>query len=172
MITSKIRYKGYLWEHNPKTLVITTKQKLHEQIIPNGNAVIQDFGKKSRVVKGTGMLFGENCLEQYDKILKLQNKKGSGILSLPNTKPFYAYFKSIELDCDPTPDMVTYNFEFVEDLSRSVVSGTYRYHTVVEGETLWHIANEYEISIEALVLLNPQIKRIDELKSGEQVRVC
>lgn len=171
-MVSKIRYKDFLWEHNPKTLKVTTEQQLCQKIIPNGNAVVQDIGAKSRVVTGTGMLCGSDCLEQYNDLLELQSKKGSGILSLPNTKPFYAFFKSIELACEPTPDLVTYNFQFIEDLSKSKTEDLCVYHSAVYNETLWDIAYDYGVDIHTLVLLNPQIKRIDEIQLREQVRVC
>lgn len=173
MILAKIRYKGYSWVHNPKTLKVTKEQILRENQIPFGKSDIQDLGGKSRVISGTGQLCGEDCLIQYQQLLELQSLEGSGILSLPDTKPFYAFFKSIELDCDPTPEVVTYNFVFIEDVSRSRVSTEPTYYTVLSNyENLWDISYKYGVDMNTLVSLNPQIKRIDELMKGEKVRIC
>ena len=114
MSLSKIRFKGYSWEHNPKTLTIEKQRILREQFIPFGKSKQQNMGERSKVVKGTGQLFGEDCFEQYLELLELQSRSGSGILSLPDTKPFYAYFKSLELECEPSPNLITYNFVFVD----------------------------------------------------------
>lgn len=172
MILAKMRYKGYVWNHNPETLKVTTEQKLIEQTIPQGKETIQDFGVKSRVISGSGQLFGEDCLYQYEKLLELQNESGSGILSLPDTKPFYAYFKSIELACDPAPDIITYNFQFIEDLTRKAEKIQGIYHTLTYGQTLWDVSYIYSVSMEDLLELNPDIKRVDELVIGDKVRVC
>jgi len=173
MILAKIRYKGYSWVHNPKTLKITKEQLLRENQVPFGNTDIQDLGGKSRVIKGTGQLCGEDCLVQFQRLLELQSGEGSGILSLPDTKPFYAFFKSIELACDPTPDVVTYNFEFIEDTSKSNTSRDASYYTVKNNyENLWDISYKYGVEMNTLVLLNPHIKRIDELMKGDKVRIC
>lgn len=172
MILSKMRFKGYAWLHNPKTLKLENGAKLREDYLFQKCCMITEESSKPTVVKGTGQLYGEDCLKQYAELLKLQAKGGSGILSLPETRPFYAFFKSISLDCDPTPDLITYSFEFVEDMSKRPLGDTQYYHKVLEGETLWDISFNYDVPIERLVELNPQLKRTDELLSGEQVRVC
>lgn len=171
MIVSKLRYKGYLWQYNPKELSVITEKKLHEQLVPDNKPIIQNFGNKSRIIRGTGCLCGEDCFKQYNRILELQ-KNGSGILSLPNTNPFYAFLKVVELACDPTPDLISYKFEFVEDLSKINTGKKEKYYSVKRDETLWHIANAHNILIDNLVKLNPQIKRLDELTQGEKIRLC
>lgn len=172
MTPANMRYKGYVWSHNPKTLKITTMQNLSEQSVMQGRARIQDFGLKSRVITGSGNLYGEDCLEQYGELIKLHNQGGSGILSLPDTPPFYAYFKSVELACDPTPKLITYNFEFVEDLWGKKENPGSFYHTVGDGETLWDISYMYSVPVETLVDLNPQIMRLDELPVESRVKIC
>lgn len=173
MKISKIRFKGYSWVHNPKTLKVSKEQNMRENFIPYGKSNVQNLGVKSRIISGTGQLFGEDCLIQYQQLVQLQSQEESGILSLPDTKPFYAFFKSIELSCDPTPEVVTYSFVFVEDLSKQKNINQPMYHTVVsDEETLWDISFKYSVEMNTLVELNPQIKRIDELHSGERVRVC
>jgi hypothetical protein len=172
MTISTMRYKGYSWSHNPKTLKVSTEDEIKEQVILENNSFVRKLGNKGRVITGTGQLYGEDCIKQYEALLKLQSKEGSGILSLPDTLPFYAFFKSIELACDPTPEVVTYNFEFIEDLSKTSAGQRKIYHSALSEETLWDIAYAYNIDIEKLVELNPRLKRVDELSEGEQVRIC
>ena len=37
---------------------------------------------------------------------------------------------------------------------------------------MWDIAYAYDVPIERLTVLNPQIPLIDELSRGERVRIC
>lgn len=172
MTVSKIRYKGYSWQHNPKTLHIENQHNYIETEIPFSKSYVEKSTEKPRVVKGTGQLYGEDCIDQYNHLVNLRNLNGSGILSLPDIKPFYAYFKSIELICEPTDKCVSYSFVFVEDLNRNLKTKSLSYHKVNSGETLFDIAFMYNQPIENLVKLNPQIRRIDELEEIERVRLC
>ena len=167
-----MRYKGTEWEHNPQTLKITSQRSLSEQGVAGGSSVVRDFGERSRVITGSGQLAGDDCIGKFAQLVALQNQSDSGILSLPDVAPFYAFFKSVELACDPTPELITYKFEFVEDLSRGRTDIEKRYHTASEDETLWDISYRYGVEIERLVELNPELKRVDELAAESRVRVC
>lgn len=172
MKPSKIRYKGFEWEHNPETLSVIKEENLSENKLPFGNSFVRKNSSKCRVVKGKGKLVGYDCLNQFNALLKLQREGGSGILSLPQIKPFYAYFKKLELLCEPTQDMVTYSFEFLEDSEKNYTIGEPVYHMVLASETLWDIAYMYKTDISVLINLNPWVKRVDELGVGRRVRVC
>ena len=84
MIVSKLRYKGYLWQYNPKELSVITEKKLHEQLVPDNKPIIQNFGNKSRIIRGTGCLCGEDCFKQYNRILELQKNGATIIFSTHN----------------------------------------------------------------------------------------
>lgn len=172
MSLAVMRYKGFEWEHNPQMLKVSSHRSLSEQGVAGGSSVVRDFGERARVITGSGQLSGDDCISKFARLATLQNQSDSGILSLPDVAPFYAFFKSIELSCDPTPELITYKFEFVEDLSKSKAESEKLYHTVVDDETLWDISYRYDVKIEKLVELNPELKRTDELVLGSRVRVC
>ncbi len=172
MNPSIIRFKGYSWEHNPETLKITKSHRYSESDVAGGSTVLSGFGTRRRTVSGTGQLKGEDCIYQYTRLLKLQAGLDSGVLCLPDMKPFYAFFKSLELTCEPTPELITYSFEFVEDCSKNNSEKEKYYHMVVGSETLWDISFMYSVGIDELVALNPEIKRVDELAQGSKVRLC
>ena len=46
-----------------------------------------------------------------------------------------------------------------------------QYHTVVQGETLWAIAQIYGSTLGRLMVLNPQIKNPNVITPGQRVRV-
>jgi hypothetical protein len=169
---SKISHKGYTWEHNPATLRITKEHSVSTRQLSGGDTSVRVFGTKCRVITGSGQLLGEDCLYRFVEMLELQSEKDSGILCLPDMKPMYAFFKSLELSCKPTPDVLTYCFEFVEDCSKNNSEKEKYYHMMINGETLWDIAYLCGVEIEKLVELNPDIARVDELEEGQMVRIC
>lgn len=172
MSISKIRYKGFEWEHNPESLSVIHSDNINEQKLFSGKSVLRKLSAKCRVIKGRGKLSGYDCLEQFNRLLKLQSEPSSGILTLPEEKPFYAYFKKLELICEPVDNEVTYSFEFIEDSVRNTVIKEKYFHTVSDGETLWDISYIYGVDIDTLVELNPEIMRVDELTAGSRVRIC
>lgn len=172
MKVSQIRFKGYEWEHNPEKLKVSDEDNLTEQKMPRGSSIAVKRSSKCRAVTGEGIITGCDCFNKFNEILKLQRSYESGILTLPGTKPFYAYFRKLELLCEPVPDTICYRFEFLEDSERNYILEEAVYHTVLSGESLWDISFKYGVKIEALVKLNPDIKRVDELYAGRKVRVC
>ena len=96
-------------------------------------------------------------------------RQGRG-LSIENVKPFHAVFESLTLIGKPKPDVLTYRFLFREVMSEADnVPHTY---TPGENENLWDVSYRFGIGIEALMALNPQVKRPDILTEGEVVRLC
>ena len=171
-MTAKMRYKGHTWEHNPKSLKVTLSDNISEQKLTGSRDVIRHTGTGARKISGEGQLCGDDCLHRFSQLLTLQSDSRSGILSIPDTKPFFAYFTGIKLLCEPSPKVITYAFEFVEDTLRGFIGGEKQYHITALGETLWDISYIYDTAIETLVNLNPDIKRVDELSEGSVVRVC
>ncbi len=172
MKPAKIRYKGYEWTHNPETLEIKNEDNIIEQKLFGGKSYAVKQSKKCRRITGKGKLVGSDCLKQFNALLSLQSKPQSGILTLPEQKPVYAYFKKLELLCEPVCDMIIYSFEFLEDSERNYTVNESLYHIVEEEETLWDISYRYDVPIETLVSLNSDIKRVDELEPESKVRVC
>ncbi len=172
MILAKMRYKGITFEHNPESLRVQDKAKVKEDNILFGEPEITRVGRKCRTVTGKGQFAGENCIRAYADLLRLQMEGGSGILSLPDIKPFFAYFTKLELSCDPTPELVEYGFEFCEDTTDSDSGNTPYYHKVMMGENLWDISYMYSVDIDTLVRLNPDIRFINESLQDKSVRIC
>ena len=97
-----------------------------------------------------------------------------------------AYFTELEVVQEPVPDYVRYRFAFCEagsegaalkEVSTSAAGGSTagtagaRYHTVVQGDTLWAIAARNGTTVRALCALNPQIANPNRIYPGERVRL-
>ena len=92
-----MKYKDYIWHHNPKELHVSTLKNLKETIIPFNGSVFQNFGREKRIVKGTGEFFGEDCIEQFDELFKLivsafKNKITDTSLVLEYRKLYLIFF--------------------------------------------------------------------------------
>lgn len=171
MILAQMRFNGFTWFHNPKQLEIEDDKNVYEKSSPYVGSHTQNFGRRCRIVKGVGELYGEDCLKQYEKLYSLFLCNKSGVLSLPDIPPMNAHFEKLSVVESTLPDVITYKFVFREENNFSDDSVT-KFHKVCEGETLWDIAYKYGFSVSELVILNPDIKRPDKLLVGESVRLC
>ena len=171
MNTALMRFQDYTWKHNPKTIQVDYRREVKEWKLPGQGNLLQDMGPGKRIVTGEGELFGEDCLTQFQALAALCEQGGTGFLILPDSTGFEASLISLTMAGQAGPDIVSYRFEFWEQVGErlSVTREGEDYHTVREGETLWDIAELYGISASELARLNPNVKRPDRLTPGEKV---
>lgn len=168
-----MKFKNYVWPHNPFSIDISVKRNLKEAIIPFKGSLIQDFGREKRIVSGAGQFFGSDCLTQFESLFDIFKQGGSGYLAIPGISPFLAIFKELQLVGDYLPNFVNYTFEFWEDLSLNVITSNVEntFYTVLQGDSLWNISAKFNISIENLLALNSNIKNLNMLSVGQKVRL-
>lgn len=166
-----MRFKGVEWHHNPAELSFECDKQVNELKSPNGGSYIQNTERRNMLVKGKGQLFGEDCLEQFDRLFRLFRQGGSGVLAIDRLEPVFAVFESLKISGEPKPDVLEYEFVFREVMEKKQRSKPSIY-AVKEGESLWDVSYTTDIGIDALVLLNPEIKRPDALTEGFEVRLC
>lgn len=177
-----MRYKDYVWPHNPKTYTIEYERKLAAHKVPFGRYYLQDLGLTRRVMKGEGEFVGEGAYDEFRKLAAVFYEEGAGLLVHPVWQSTTAYFVDLQLTQEPSADYVRYSFTFWETYEgygaqlktssaiAASASGS-QYYTVVSGDTMWKIANAYGLTLSELVALNPQIKNPNLITPGEQVRV-
>lgn len=166
-----MRFKGFTLWCNPQSIEITSENSTTDYILPYSGEKSEDIGRKCRVIKGKGELRGKDCLEQYAELYALQAKGGEGILSLPITEPMFALFTKITALADSSPDTISYSFQFLETCSVKTSEVSKR-HIVKKDETLFDIAYKYGVTVDSLLMLNPQVKRPDELNTIEEIKLC
>lgn len=172
MKLSPMRFMGYTWHHNPKSLQIKCGKTVVTLSIPYGTDVLQNFGEKLLTVSGTGELYGEDCLEQYETLRKLYEKGGEGVLCLPSLAPMYACFDELSILLNNTPNVLTYSFSFTQIKKSNTLNNQSEKVSVSSGQTLWDISYENGVDIATLVALNPDIMFINDLSECEAVRIC
>ena len=183
-----MQFKNYIWPHNPETYSVTWRRRVAVQEAPFGGACAQELGQAYRVMRGEGTFAGADAYLEFEKLAAVFEEEGPGLLTHPVWRTARAYFVSLRLTEEPTPDYVRYAFEFWEDSGHggglTAVAGTAQtaqaetasgestvYHTVRRGDTLWGIAKRYGVTLRSLIAANPQIKNPNLISPGEQVRV-
>ncbi len=192
MILTPMRYKWYVWPHNPRVYAIDYERKMAVNKVPFGLYTLQDLGRTRRVMEGGGEFVGEGAYAQFGQLANVFYDPGPGLLIHPVWQISNAYFVSLRLEQEPTPDYVRYSFTFWEDAgyysgavhtqpvqgesggqgegaaapAQGGGSGTY---TVVQGDTLWGIAQRFGVSLDALIAQNPQIKNPNLIRPGDEV---
>ena len=188
MILSSMRFKDYVWPHNPRTYEICYSRDVAAHRVPFGNYVLQDMGRRHRVLRGEGEFVGSGAYREFKKLATVFYDPTPGILVHPLWDAANAYFVALRLNQEPTEDYVSYSFEFWECYDRyrtglgaaqspvpaavlPVQPAAEEWYTAVSGDCLWGIAQRSGLSLTELLALNPQIKNPNLLFVGDRVRV-
>lgn len=184
MNLTPMRFKTYVWPHNPKVYSIDYERKMAVNKTPFGRYFLQDLGQTNRIMAGEGEFVGEGAYEQFGKLASIFYDSGPGQLVHPLWQTAKAHFVSLRLEQEPRADYVRYSFVFWEDSGQDTAvkqvsggkenTGTDRpaaVHTVVQGDTLWGIARKYGLTLERLMELNPGIKNPNLIRMGEKVKL-
>ncbi len=193
-----MRYKDFTWPHNPRTYTIEYRRAMAEHKVPYGRYHLQDRGPTRRVMKGEGEFVGPDAYDTFKALASVFYSDGPGMLIHPVWQAANVYFVELSLAQEPRRDYVRYTFTFWEGYdgyrpyARKAESGENGgaaasapsapaargesesgqvWHTVVRGECLWKIAQDYGVEVTALVALNPQLKNPNLIYPGERVRV-
>ena len=193
MNLTPMRFKTFVWPHNPRTYTITFRRELASFKVPFGRYCLQNLGLSQRVLKGEGEFVGEGAYDKFKELASLFYQETPGVLVHPVWMTTTAWFAGLELRQEPRSDYVSYSFEFWEvnapvssrlaekavwtgeeaetGAGASDAAGQEKHHTVVKGDTLWGIANTYGVSLAKVIGWNPQIKNPNLIYPGEKVRV-
>ncbi len=166
--TSSFRYKNYTFLYHPSSFSVTRQRILKEFLLPQNGSVIQDLGQTAIKITGTGYLFGENCMEQFEQLNDLFLEDGSGALFLPGMSPVFCHFEELSVEGNPGPKMLRYRFSFLEDPQRNSgkISARRSYYVAVAGDTLTVIAAKCQMTVAELLEKNPGLSQ-DNLKEGD-----
>lgn len=182
MKLTPMRYKNYVWPHNPRVYTIDYERVMAEHKVPFGLYHLQDLGRTRRVMRGEGEFAGEQAYAQFGALANVFYQSGAGELIHPLWQAAKAHFVELSLKQEPRPDYVSYTFTFWEDLEyyndqlegeqgQNGKDGSAQVHRVVKGDSLWAIAAKYGTTVERLMQLNPQIKNPNLIRVGQEVRV-
>ncbi len=172
---SAMRYKNFIWPHNPRTFHIAWKRRVAVLDAPGGSFHVQELGKTCRILQGEGEFFGRDAYATFEALAATFQQDGPGMLVHPVWSSERVYFTRLELTQQPRQDYVAYAFEFTEaqPLAQtkgnpsSLVSG--QRYTLAPGDTIWSVALRYGLDVEALLAKNPGISNPNALRAGQEV---
>ena len=188
-----MRYKDYVWPHNPRSYQITYRREVAVQKVPYGYYTMENLGQNCRVMTGSGEFVGPGAYEEFKRLATVYYTGGEGILVHPCWQSAHVYFVGLSLTQAPRPDYVAYSFEFWESYDRyetelrevaaggggsgsggstEISGGGARWHTVRRGETLWGIAHSYGTTVAQLLTWNSGLKNPNLIYAGQKVRVA
>jgi len=175
---SAMRYKDFIWPHNPRTFHVLWQRRVAVLDAPGGRFHVQELGKTCRILRGEGEFCGATAYADFERLVRTFRQDGAGTLVHPIWHSDAMYFTRLELTQEPRQDYVAYAFEFTETrgilgkalqgMSSSVREGVYR---VKPGDTFWSIAAAHGMGTETLLQMNPQITNPNLLSTGQEVRV-
>lgn len=186
MLLKPMRFKDYVWPHNPRVYEIIYKKDLVAHRMPFGLYSLQNMGRQHRVLRGEGEFSGAGAYAEFRKLAALFYDNEPGVLVHPLWDTTTAYFAALELMQEPTENYVRYAFEFWEcyegyekglkkisgeGLSSETESVETVEHTVSQGESIWGIANAYGVTAKEIMAENPQIKNPAVLAGGSVIKV-
>ena len=182
-----MRYKSFTFPHNPRIYSITFSRDTAVLPVPMGHALVQDLGRRPRILRGEGEFFGPEAYDTFKALACVFCEEGPGMLWHPVWQMSRAYFTGLSLRQEPRRDYVAYRLEFqegyfgfrpMETLSGGQTSsaadpaqrrGGKKSVTVVPGDTLWAIARRNGLTLAGLLALNPGIANPNLIRAGERV---
>lgn len=117
MKLSSMRFKGFVWPHNPRVYTISFQRNMAVQKVPFGRYRLQSLGLTRRVMRGEGEFVGEDAYRQFKALASVFYEETPGTLVHPLWDTTSAWFVGLELAQEPREDYVKYRFEFWEDFA-------------------------------------------------------
>ena len=172
---SAMRYKDFIWPHNPRTFHVLWQRRVAVLDAPGGRFHVQELGKTCRILRGEGEFCGETAYEDFERLVRTFRQDGAGTLVHPIWHSDAVYFTRLELTQEPRQDYVAYAFEFTETrglgrvIQRPRPDSGEEFYRVQAGDTLWSIAAQLGVAVETLLQKNPQIANPNVLTAGQEV---
>ena len=189
MTLAPMRFKNYIWPHNPRVYEIGFRRAMAAHHMPFGRTVLQGMGMEHRVLRGEGEFTGPGAYREFQRLATVFYDESPGILVHPVWQTARAWFVELSVAQEPTEDYVRYAFEFWEcfdgyrqgltagdSAPQSAAPAAFSepeetWYTVAAGDTLYRIAARRGMALETLVALNPQIRNINLIYPGDRIKL-
>ena len=112
MELTPMRFKDYVWPHNPATYSITYQRKVAVHKVPFGRYCMQDLDLGNRVMRGEGEFAGEGAYDEFRKLAGGFFKKGARQRGAPVWMGADHHFIFLRLGRQPKDDNLKYKFVF------------------------------------------------------------
>ena len=114
MNLSPMRFKNYVWPHNPRVYEIAFHRNVAVHHVPFGRSVLEGMGMDYRILRGEGEFVGEDAYREFQRLATVFYEDTPGILVHPVWQSSNAWFVELSVKQEPVEDYVAYSFEFWE----------------------------------------------------------
>ncbi len=180
MILAPIRFKTYVWPHNPRTYEIAFTRDIAYHKVPFGAYILQNMGRGRRVLRGAGEFAGDGAYDEFKKLATVFYDNTPGLLVHPVWQESYAYFAKLVLKQVPTENYVAYEFEFWESFDQygavseagvgNLGDPEVGYVRLKDGESFWTVATKYG-DPSTILSKNPQIQNPNSVPIGTLIKI-
>lgn len=153
-------FKTFIWPNDPKNLNINMIKNSKIYYLPSLGPVRKQIGYDYRIIKGFGEFFGPKCVKHFNQLSKIFSESSPGQLLMPPMEPMKVFFSELSMNKSSKPNIISYNFKFIEDLSnfdQPYIFNDKKFYQLKPNENLWNIANKFNIKIDDILKLNPSI---------------
>lgn len=171
-------FKSFVWPHNPKNINISIVKNSNTLYLPGLGPFVQQIGKDYKIIYGSGEFFGKNALTQFNQLSNLFSESSlPGKLLIPPIEPINAYFCELAITNQSNPEIIPYKFKFIEDTTNAIgnfnnnPTQNNKFYYLKNNETLWDVANKFNINIDSILNLNPNLSNPYDVKPNLKVLI-
>ena len=111
MYLAPMRFKEYVWPHNPRVYEMEYQKQLAVHGVPFGRYTLQNMGRRQRVLRGEGEFAGSGAYLEFQRLATVFYGETPGTLVHPVWVTTTAYFVHLGLRQEPMRNYVSYEFE-------------------------------------------------------------
>lgn len=173
MELSAMRFKDYVWPHNPRIYEMSYRSRVTEHGYPGGSYALEHMGRGCRVFRGEGEFYGASAYDDFTRLADTFYDPAPGLLVHPLWQPTMVYLVSLTCRETPRADHVSYTFEFWEcpPEEQAVSAAANNVYTASGGETMAQIAARYGGSTDALIAANPAVRNPSRIEAGTVINI-
>ena len=186
-----MRFKDYVWPHNPRVYEIEYRRDVVSHRVPFGTYILQNMGREHRVLRGEGEFAGPGAYAEFKRLATVFYDTTPGVLVHPLWDTAKAYFVALRLRQEPEENYVAYSFEFWECFDGYGAAITPGPAPVAEAEeakpagtggegppvvvvyelTLLQVAAQYGVPIADLLAMNQNVRNVNEVLNSATIRL-
>ena len=183
-----MRFKDYVWPHNPRVYEIGYHRDVVSHRVPFGTYTLQNMGRGHRVLRGEGEFAGTGAYAEFKRLASVFYDATPGVLVHPLWDTANAYFVELRLRQEPEENYVAYSFEFwecsdayaaaitpgappVTETAPEAEAAPEAYYVEARDMTLFQVAKLYGVSIPDILAMNPQIRNPNEVLASARIRI-
>lgn len=169
----KLMFGEHCFWQNPQKLTVSRGLKTERYTYLDGFTGLFITQGEPCIVCGEGIILGENADDEFLKIYSLLESGKARTLLIFGCMPITAVISSLKRLTAPGGNFVRYEITFTELPKRKIgLRLKCRESAVVQrDESLWNIAVKYEIPVEKLMELNPQVASPYSVTEGQVVNL-